>query len=534
MGSRLTEHSRLGVLVLIVVLLALLPSTTTSAAAPRGVLRVAAQADFTGFDPVNTGGYQPWIMVLQMFNGLYNLDRRGLVVPDLAEGLPRISGDGKVYTIQIRQGVKFHNGREVEAADFKYSLERVLDPTNRSWGARFFRTVAGAADFSAGKVKEVTGIRVLDKRTLQITLDTAQAVFIYSLAISPGFVVPKEEVERRGEQWTRFPVGTGPYKFVEWVSGQRAAFEINQDYFGRKPTIQRIEYQLGVDPQLALLRLERGDVDVLNDGVPPAELARIRQDARYKDLLASGTQYGHDFLAISTQIPPLDRREVRRAIAMAIDRDRIVTLIQGAGVRADTYLPPGIPGRNSRVRQPSYSPDGARELLQKAGLPSGFTTELVYSFDNATHAKIAPALQRMLGEVGIYLRLKPVTTATRFQLIGQPKTVQMSLASGGANFADPFSFLSTHLCVNAGPGTSSPEYYCNPRFDKLIEQAETITDNPERRYKLYEEAEAMLMEDSIRVVLWNPVMYTLHSRRVKDFYVHPIFRWYWRDYRVED
>lgn len=505
------------------------------AQAPKGTLRVAAKADMTTLDPATAIDYQSWIVVEQMFNGLYNFDKDGRTYPDLAEAPPRISSDGLTYTIALRKGVRFHHGREVDAEDVKFSFERTLTPATKSWGQRFLSGIDGAKDMLDGKATELRGLRVVDRHTIQIRLAEPQGVFVSNLGVSTGFIVPRDVVRDRGSAFAQKPVGTGPYRFVEWVPGQRFAMERNPDYFVKGvPRIERVEYALGVDPAVAMLKLERGEVDFLADGIPAADYARVMGDSRLRELVGSGPLYVTWWLGVNMTMKPFDDLRVRRAVALAIDKERLIRLLRGQAVRADGFLPPGVPGhRANRPRMP-YDVAEAKSLLATAGHPAGFKTELYYRSDQPVHKTVAEAVQQDLKGVGIEIDLRPLTTSAFYATVGKPGTVPMGVSGKGANYPDPYDYLSLTTCPNAQPGTRYPSYYCNPAYDQLIRKAESLGADPAARVAAYQQAEDLLLQDLPMIFLYNGVQHTMHAARLKDFYVHPIFLWWWRDYGLAD
>lgn len=529
-------HDRVSLPVLGLAVAALVAASGPAfAAAPKGTLRVAAKADMTTLDPATAIDYQSWIVVEQMFNGLYNFDKDGRTYPDLAEALPRVSQDGLTYTISLRKGVRFHHGRAVDAEDVKFSFERTLTPATKSWGQRFLAGIEGAKEVLDGKATELRGVKVLDRHTIQIRLKEPQGVFVSNLGTSPAFIVPRDVVRDRGPAFASKPVGTGPYRFVEWVPGQRFVMERYPDYFvPGVPRIERIEYTLGLEPSVAILRLERGEVDFLADGIPSADFARVTADPRLRELVASGPLYITHWLGLNVTMKPFDDVRVRRAVAYAVDRDRLVRLLRGQAVRTDGFLPPGVPGHNpNRPRMP-YSPQEAKTLLGAAGYPNGFKTELYFRSDLELHKIAAEAIQQDLKAVGIELDLRPLAATAFYAAIGKPGTVPVGLASKGANYPDPFDYLSHPTCGTAQPGTRYPSYYCNPRYDELIRKAETLGADPAARVAVYQQAEDLLLAELPRVFLFNAVRHTMHAPRLKGFYVHPIFLWWWRDYSLAD
>jgi ABC-type transport system substrate-binding protein len=320
---------------------------------------------------------------------------------------------------------------------------------------------------------------------------------------------------------------------VEWVPGQRFVMERNPDYYFL-PKIERIEYTLGVDPAVAMLKLERGETDFLADGIPSADFARVMGDPRLRELVASGPLYVTHWLGINVTLKPFDDVRVRRAMALAIDKDRLVRLTRGQAVRTDAFLPPGVPGHNpSRPKQP-YSVQEAKALLAAAGHGAGLRSELYYRSDLELHKIAAEAIQQDLKAAGIEVELRPLAATAFYAAVGKPGTVPMAITSKGANYPDPYDYLSHPTCPQAQPGTRYPEYFCLARYDDLIRKAEQLGADPPARIAVYQQAEDMLLAELPRIFLFNGVRHTMHSARLKDFFVHPIFLWWWRDYRLAD
>jgi ABC-type transport system substrate-binding protein len=196
------------------------PTPTPVPAGPTtgGTVTVAFTEDPNSLDSILGYNLPAWQSLMNLYRGLmiYEGDR---AVPDMADGWPEISPDGLVYTFKIKPGIKFHNGREVEAADFKYSLERVLDPDWASWANYYLISLKGAQEVIDGQTKEVSGIEVLDKYTIRFTLTAPDMTFLNVLALPNNWVVPKEEVEKWGQEFERHPVGTGPFMLKEFVPG---------------------------------------------------------------------------------------------------------------------------------------------------------------------------------------------------------------------------------------------------------------------------------------------------------------------------
>src|SRR6185503_196704 len=192
-----------------------------------------------------------------------------------------------------------------------------------------------------------------------------------------AFVVPKEEVEKAGADWGKKPVGTGGFKFVEWVPGQRIVLERNKDYYRQGvPYLDKLTFEFGQDPTVAILRLKNGEVDIVGDGIPPAQFTEIMADSANKDLIAEGDQLHTGYVTMNVTLPPFDNLKIRQAVNMAINKDRIVRLINNRAVPANQPLPPAMPGYNPENKGYAYDVEKAKALLAEAGFANGFDTQL--------------------------------------------------------------------------------------------------------------------------------------------------------------
>jgi len=424
-------------LVLVFVAIALVtPPLWGQSGGGRSSMVVAFKDDISTLDPAIGYDWQNWSIIKSLFDGLMDYEPGTTrLVLHLARSYT-VSADGKTYTFKLRPGVKFHHGRTVVARDVKYSVERVLNPKTQSPGAGFFSNIKGASAFSAGKAKEVTGIRVIDRSTVSFTLDKPNAAFLHTMAINFSHVVPREEVQRLGTQFGHKPVGTGAFRLREWVLGQRLVLMRNPNYFLRgRPYLDQITFQVGVEPNVAFLRLQRGQVDVLGDGIPPAQFARVMGDARLSRLVAVGDQLQTGYVTINTQVPPFTDVRVRRALNMAIDKGRIVRIINNRAVPAKQVLPPLMPGYDREYAGYPFDREQAKQLLAEAGHPNGFSTVL-YANNTDPNPRIAQALQQDLAAIGIKAELKTLAQSTVIEAGGTKGQAPLIWSGGMAWIAD--------------------------------------------------------------------------------------------------
>ena len=259
-----------------------------------GAITITYKDDVATLDPAIGYDWQNWSMIKSLFDGLMDYKPGTTeLVPDLAESY-EISPDGKTFTFKLRSGVKFHNGREMMADDVKYSIERVIDPKTQSPGAGFFGSIKGFDAVAGGTSETLEGVTVVDPTTIKIELSRPDATFLHVMAINFAHVVPKEEVEKYGADFGKNPVGTGAFKMTEWTLGQRLVFERNADYWRKGlPYLDKITFEIGQEPIVALLRLQKGEVDIPGDSIPPAKFQEVMADPRAEGTCGRGRPASH-------------------------------------------------------------------------------------------------------------------------------------------------------------------------------------------------------------------------------------------------
>ena len=401
-----------------------------------GSMIVTYKDDVSTLDPAIGYDWQNWSMIKSLFNGLMDYKPGTTeLVPDLAESMD-ISSDGLTYVFKLHKGVKFHNGREMTADDVKYSIERTVNPKTQSPGAGFFGMIAGFEEMTAGKTESLSGIEVVDPHTVKFTLSRPDATFLHVLAINFSFVVPKEAVEKWGTDFGKHPVGTGAFTMDEWTLGQRVVFKRNKDYYRKGlPKLDQITFEVGQEPLVALLRLQRGEVDILGDGIPPAKFLEVKNNPDYAKLITEGGQLHTGYVTMNVKMKPFDNKKVRQAVNMAINKDRVVRIINGRAVPANQPLPPAMPGYDKSYKGYAYDPAKAKALLAEAGFADGFETEL-YAMNTDPNPRIAQAIQQDLAAIGIKAEIKSLAQSTVIDAGGKADQAPMIWSGGMAWIAD--------------------------------------------------------------------------------------------------
>ncbi len=496
-----------------------LPSIADDAA-NGGSMIVTYKDDVSTLDPAIGYDWQNWSMIKSLFDGLMDYKPGTTeLVSDLAES-HTLSDDGLTYTFTLRDGVTFHNGRAMTAEDVKYSLDRVTNPKTQSPGAGFFGSIAGYDAMSSGNAQTLSGVTVVDPKTISITLSRPDATFLHVMAINFSSVVPREVVEEFGEDFGKHPVGTGAFELTDWTLGQHLIFSRNEDYWKEGlPNLDQITFEVGQEPVVALLRLQQGEVDIPGDGIPPAKFVEVSNDDQFKDFIIEGGQLQTGYITMNVKMPPFDNKAVRQAVNMAINKERIVRVINGRAVVANQPLPPTMPGYAPDYEGYAYDPDAAKAMLAEAGFADGFETEL-YVYNTDPNPRIAQSIQQDLKAIGINASIKSLAQANVIAAGGESDQAPM-IWSGGmawiADFPDPSNFYGPILgCAGAVPGGWNWSWYCNEELDAKAVAADGMTD-PSRtaeREQMWREIYLSIMEDAPWVPVFNEQRFTMRSPAV--------------------
>lgn len=509
----------------------LLANTLDLHARSGGTVVVTYQNDVATLDPAIGYDWQNWSMIKSLFDTLMDYKPGTTELEkDLAEDYS-ISADGKVYTFTLKKAVKFHNGRELKASDVKYSLERTVNPKTQSPGAGFFSAIVGYDSMTAGKAEHLEGIEVVDDYTVRISLSQPSATFLQVMAINFAAIVPKEAVEQWGADFGKHPVGTGAFSLGEWKLGQQLVFKKNPNYFkSGLPHVDSITFEVGQDPMVALMRLEKGEVDIAGDGVPPAKFLKFKNDPAFKDRLVIGNQLQTGYLTMKTTLPPFDNLKIRQAVNMAISKDRIVRIINGRATPANQPLPPAMPGYDADYKGYAYDVEAAKKLLAEANLANGFDTEL-YVMNTDPQPRIAQSIQQDLAKINVRVTIKSLAQANVIAAGGSRDQAPM-VWSGGmawiADFPDPSNFFGPILgCSSAVEGGWNWALYCNKNLDADAAHADSLA-RPEQqaeRTALWKRIFIDVMADAPWVPIFNEQRFTVRSARMggdDSLYVDPV------------
>ncbi len=483
-------------LVLILILGPLAPAWSA-----ESIYRRALGNDPATLDPARVGDIYSRSVSQQIFDGLVQFDQTLTVTPALARHW-KASRDGLVWTFTLRRGVKFHHGREVTADDVIYSLTRLVDSKTRSAAADLFLHIKGAPEFREGRAASITGLGVLDRYTVQVTLTEALVPFVSVLAVGHAKIVPREVVERKGDDaFGVAPVGTGPFRFVKWDRGREIVLAANTEYFDGAPRLSRLVYRVfpGEPWDAVYEEFQRGN---LEDAPPPIRDYRralvAAAEGYVKRPLLSVRFYG-----FNTRVKPLADRLVRQALSHAIDREAIVEEpFLGRHILARGILPPGTQGYNPKVAGHAYDPRRARELLAQAGYPGGRGLPPIAVWAGARHEGILrehDLMRENLKAVGVESEFHYQTDWPSFSRLLAENRMPMFLYAWYADVPDPDNFLFKLFHTESARNLTG---YANPRVDTLLVRARNESDVT-RRVEFYRRAEQAILDDAPVLPVWH-------------------------------
>ncbi len=457
--------------------------------APGGTLRLLQEAP-EGLDPADADSVYESLVVNQLFDGLVALDAGLHIVPALAKTWT-ISRDGLDYTFQLREGLRFQDGAPVTADDVVYTFRRLLGPgrAGSSLASPYLSSIVGAADYGAGRATRLEGVEALDAGSVRVRLERPYLSFLEVLAMDALRVVPRHVIERVGErQFARSPVGTGPFRLLEWSAASLRLVPV-ADHFSGRPHLDevRIAFPRPDEDDAGRQRFSRGELDAVE--APSDLLPELAHDPavtlhRYQELSLH-------FLGLPAAGPPLDDVRVRQAIAHALDRRSMAADAPATRREATGILPPGLPGYSPEPKALPFSPSRARALLAEAGHRDGAGLPPVVLLNaSATPAatRLVERIRHDLEAVGLGLEVRRVTWGELEHEI-DARNAPAFLLGWIADLPDPDSFLRSLF---------EPDGAANYFAFRDDESARLLTAgsrelNPVLRARIYREAERRIL-----------------------------------------
>ena len=454
------------------------------------------------------------------------------VEPGLAESWT-VSPDGRVFTFKLRKGVKFHSGVNGFKPTRDFNADDVLFSFERQWKADhpYAKVSGGKYDYFAdmGLNEDLASIDKVDPMTVRITLKKANVTMLANLAMDFASIASAEYAEMlaksgKKEQFDQQPVGTGPFSFVAYQKDAVIRFKANKDYWGpagEKALVDDLVFAITPDPTARYSKLKTGECHFVI-APRPADLPEMQKDPALKLINQPGLNIA--YWAFNTQKPPFDKKEVRQAMSMAIDKAAIIKDVYlGAGQAAKNLIPPTLWSYNDAVKDYAFDSAKAKAMLAAAGVKTPLEIDLWYMPVqrpyNPNAKRIAEMMQADLAKIGVNAKLVTYEWGEYRKRMQQGEHITGMLGWTGDN-GDPDNFFFLHGCEAARMGGQNLSKWCNKAFDERLIKARSLAD-VKARTKLYQEMQVIEHEEAPDFKIAHSVVYEAMRKEVSGYKQSP-------------
>ncbi len=477
-----------------------------------GVLVIASGTDAVALDSATSPDAPTFAILDHIVEGLFTLTPEGNIEPRLVTSYTS-TPDGLTWTLRIRPGVRFHDGTPFDAEAAKFNLDRVLDPATRA-PFRFL-------------IDRITSVTVVDPMTIRLTTAAPFGPLLAHLTHSAIGMQSPTAIRRTGVDYPRHPVGTGPFKFKEWVRGDRVSVTRNDDYWGEKAFVDEVQFRVIPEDGARVLALEGGSIHVAVR-VPPREIDRLKG---HRDLgVVVSESLRTIFVGFNVTRPPFNDRRLRQALNYAINKRAIVSsVLNGTARVSDAPIPPNVEGY-SKTMTYEWDMDRAEALLREAGFSRARPLRAVFHHPTGRYirdAEIAAGIQGLARRVGIELEMRTMEWGAYLAFTNRPQPendTQMYLIGWGTVTGDAdYGLYALFHSSQWAPASNNRGFYKNERVDTLLDQGRRTIDPGERK-KFYAEAMRIIMEDAPWLFLHSESQVTGIRHAVQGVVVHPAER----------
>lgn len=465
-------------------------------------------SDLVSLDPAKASDSQGFTVIGLIYGGLVRLDGQLHVVPDLAENWT-VSDDGLTYTFTLRDDAAFSDGSPVTADDVIWSLTHALDPSTGGWTGPFYLSnIVGANDVAEGTTMDLTGVKAVDDKTVEITVNQPSAYFLSQLTFGSAKIVSKAAAEADPEGWEQTPLSSGAFQVKEWNHNQNLVLVPNEHYWQPASAISELTMPFIQDSETAFQLYRTGELDIMGsqqNGVPAAHIPEVNLLPDFHQAASFAVRY----VGFNNVIAPFNDVNVRRAFALAIDKDTLANnVLNGTVAATDRILPPGIPGSELPIKGLHFDPEAAKAALEAAGVTADSIGPVTLTYGvEGDNERVVTVLQAMWQQnLGVTVNLEPLELSTFSARLNEttenPESgLQMYYSIWGADYPDPQNFLSQQLRTGVGNNNG---HYSNPKFDALVDKADVMTGDVQARLALYNQAEQIAVDDVGWLPLFNP------------------------------
>jgi peptide/nickel transport system substrate-binding protein len=434
-----------------------------------------------------------------IYSRLVEADENMQIHPGLAESWQQL--DDKTMQFKLRKGIKFHNGDDFTAEDVKFSFERMMNSPRIAF-----------------VLPPIERIDVVDDYTVNIVTKTPFGPLLAHLSHPALGMVSKKLLTENPEALKEKPIGTGSYKFKEWIYGDKLVLEKNEDFYDKNERgLKYIIFKNVVEASNRAIGLETGEIDIATP-ISSVDEENIKNNPKLQLLTKPSISY--TYIGMNMTKAPLNDIRVRKAINYAIDKQAIIDVIlNGNGKIATSPIAPGVFGFTDKTKNYEYNVEKAKELMKEAGYENGFTTSMLV-FSGEANTQTAEIVQAYLKEIGIDLKIEIVEVSAYWDMT-ERGVHNLFLGSWGVVTGDADYGLYAMYHSSAKGGAGNRDFYENEEVDELLDKAKTEID-PETRKKLYEEAQILIVNDAPDVMLYNRNLTVGAQKYIKGLGIHPV------------
>lgn len=434
-----------------------------------------------------------------IYSRLVEADENMQIHPGLAESWQQL--DDRTMQFKLRKGIKFHNGDDFTAEDVKFSFERMMNSPRIAF-----------------VLPPIERIDVVDDYTVNIVTKTPFGPLLAHLSHPALGMVSKKLLTENPEALKEKPIGTGSYKFKEWIYGDKLVLEKNEDFYDKNERgLKYIVFKNVVEASNRAIGLETGEIDIATP-ISSVDEENIKNNPKLQLLTKPSISY--TYIGMNMTKAPLNDIRVRKAINYAIDKQAIIDVIlNGNGKIATSPIAPGVFGFTDKTKNYEYNVEKAKELMKEAGYENGFTTSMLV-FSGEANTQTAEIVQAYLKEIGIDLKIEIVEVSAYWDMT-ERGVHNLFLGSWGVVTGDADYGLYAMYHSSAKGGAGNRDFYENEKVDELLDKAKTEID-PETRKKLYEEAQILIVNDAPDVMLYNRNLTVGAQKYIKGLGIHPV------------
>lgn len=452
---------------------------------------VAQNADAKTLDPTASNDVPSHRVTLQIYDNLVDRDH-GKLVPGLAESWTQV--DPLTLDVKIRKNIKFHNGDPMTVGDVVFSLQKAKDaPSMMSF------------------YSDIDKIEAIDDETVRITTKKPFGPLVNYLAHKGAGIMSEKAVKAAGDNYGQHPIGTGPFMFDSWVSADRIVLKANPDYYKGKPAIDTLVFRVIPEGVNRTIALETKEADIAYD-IDPIDHDMVKHHSNLTLLQKSALTM--NYLGFNTEKAPFNKKEVRQAIAYAIDMDSMIAAVYlGAASKANSPVSPEVFGYNKDTKGYDYNVAKAKELLAQAGYPNGFKAK-IWTNDNGIRRDTAVILQDQLKQIGIDATIEILEWGSYLDRLIRKEHDMFLLGWTPSPDADSALYALFHSKNHGSSGNRT--YFTNQRMDQLLDMGREST-VPEDRINYYKEAQDIVQEEVPMLVLVYPYDNVGLQKTIKGF-----------------